>query len=155
VPYATAKNQPYDECLRVPLVVRGKGFDTGASILVACNHEDIAAMIVKLAKAKPTVKLDGTPLDTLGPDKTRAILHYRHGIGDPDVKVPNGPAGDGITTVTHKLFRYRVDNPDDRYELYDLETDPGEVTNLAYDPAFRSERDEMERRLDALLNRPR
>src|SRR4051794_22517804 len=41
VPYATAKNQPYDECLRVPLVVRGKGFEAGASVEVACNHEDI------------------------------------------------------------------------------------------------------------------
>jgi arylsulfatase A-like enzyme len=153
VPFATAKNQPYDECLRVPLVVRGPGFDIGQSVSVACNHQDVAATIVGLSKAKPGIKLDGTSLVGLTADPDRTILHYRHGIGEPDVKVPNGPAGDGVTTVTRKLLRYRTDNPADLYELYDLDKDPGEVTNLAYDPAHRSERDEMERRLDALLHR--
>ena len=134
----------------------GPGLPAGARPpTVACNLQDAAATVVALAEAEPTVELDGTPLGDLDADADadRAILHYRHGVGEPDVAVPNGPAGDGVTTATRKLWRYRTDQPDDVYELYALDADPGEVTNLAYDPARQAERDELEARLDALLER--
>lgn len=37
-----------------------------------------------------------------------------------------------------------------QYELYDLEADPQEVTNLAYDPAYRKIREELEHQLKEL-----
>ena len=37
-----------------------------------------------------------------------------------------------------------------QYELYDLVNDPSEYTNLAYDPAYREVREELERQLHKL-----
>jgi choline-sulfatase len=37
-----------------------------------------------------------------------------------------------------------------QYELYDLENDPNEMVNLAYDPAYKTVRDELQQQLHAL-----
>ena len=62
----------------------------------------------------------------------------------------------GLRTERWKFVRYpHGDGTPDRHlpELYDLANDPGELVNLAADPAHAATRADLERRLAALLER--
>jgi hypothetical protein len=54
-----------------------------------------------------------------------------------------------VSTIDRKLVRY--EGTPAVYELYDLEKDPGELTNVADDPAYAADRTKLEARLNALL----
>ena len=83
-----------------------------------------------------------------GVDPGRALLHERSGTVPPAIE--GLPGGVGVTTQTRKLWRHEAEDPD-RYEMYLLDSDPDELINVAYDPAYSSERVALEARLDALL----
>jgi hypothetical protein len=52
--------------------------------------------------------------------------------------------------VTRKLTRWAAADPN-KYEMYDLDTDPDEHTNVAYVGGRLAERNALEAELDALL----
>jgi tetratricopeptide (TPR) repeat protein len=116
----------YDEALRVPLIVKqAAGEGAGRRVSDPVQHIDLVPTILDLAKAPVPGNLRGRSLkpllDGTGRLPERVIYseslfaRYRFGWS-------------GLTTVTDGRYRY-VRAP--REELYDLQHDPGERTNVA------------------------
>src|SRR6185436_20600727 len=53
------KYYPYEESIRVPLIIRGGGFPAGATALQQVSNVDLAPTIVALTGAQPRRVLDG------------------------------------------------------------------------------------------------
>lgn len=147
---AAQKNLPYEPSVRVPLLVAGPGFTPGTTSAVTCQ-QDITATIAAIAGVTPPWGLDGVDLRDVqnNPNNyaNRAVLleHQPGTVGGQSV-----PEGKSIVKATRKLTRWAASDPN-KYEMYDLDVDPNEHTNVAYAPARLSERNALEAELDALL----
>jgi arylsulfatase A-like enzyme len=150
-----SKNMPYDPSVLVPCVVRGPGFPDTTIRQPVQMAVDITATCVELAGASPDLALDGVSLarvlaDPAGFDD-RELLYERGSLEGNTFPIPGqvAPLADGVFTRDRKLVRYRSEPP--VYELYDLEADPGELRNVADDPAHAGARASLEAALDRLL----
>jgi arylsulfatase A-like enzyme len=118
--------------------------------------EDIAPSILDLCGAPAIERTDGRSwrkLTTDGDPAWRTEWLYEY---DYEKQFPYTPNVRGIRTDRWKFVRYpHGDGTPDRHlpELYDLTNDPGELANLAADPAHAATRAELEQRLAALLER--
>lgn len=155
----STKAGPYDPALRVPLLVRGPGFEPGPDIDVPVYPmQDINATLLDIADATAGLPAQaGTSLRAIADDpaahRQRVLLH--------EIGQGYESTGDGITTGPghelgyRKLFRFpavRTRRSGPRtYEMYDLAEDPDELVNLADQPDRRAERDALEAQLDRLL----
>lgn len=138
---------PYEECYRVPMVVRWPGkIKPGTRSNRLVQTHDLAHTYVQIGGAKPMVYADGRSLLPLfeNPgrhDWPREILGAYYG---------------GEFLYTQRLaftdrFKY-VFNGFDIDEMYDLERDPEEMRNVAYDAEYRREASDMRARLYALMS---
>src|SRR5579875_2523101 len=143
-----------EQSARVPLLVRGPAAGAGpggrgpARVAQPVSLLDVAPTVLELAGleadgiAGPTdgVSLAGA-LHGSAPAPSRPVLceYHAEGVRAPMAMVRSGP---------HKLI-VSLEDPD---LLYDLRSDPRELSNLATDPAFEqaigSLRAELGRRLD-------
>jgi arylsulfatase A-like enzyme len=148
------KNDAYDPGLRVPLVVRGPGFPSGVSPEPVTMAADVTATLVAVSGATAGLTPDGVDLRDVVSNPAsyagRQLLHEH----DAQTDFGTAPAAQGITTATRKLYRYPSAAGTDRYQAYDLDTDPDELVNWANDPGRLAERDALESALDALLAVP-
>jgi N-acetylglucosamine-6-sulfatase len=145
LPNTATKNHPYDPCAKVPCIIRGRGFDPGRVRSHPAVLQDLTATILALLGATATVPQDGVDLRAPASELAdRDTLYERKG----DEEFPDGV---GVVAGTRKLLRWTGREGDDRYEAYDLDTDPDELVSWANDPARRAERDRYEARLEALL----
>ncbi len=122
------KDCPYEECINVPLVVSWPGADTAPVVDALVSNVDIAPTIAALAGVEPPTALDGQSLVPLlkGEESTlgRPVL-LRH------VRYPRtAPSFWGLRTGRWMYAEYETGET----ELYDLESDPFELRNLAADP---------------------
>lgn len=142
------KNTPYDEAARVPLVAWGPGFPPGRTVETPTIHQDITATVAAVAAATPRLgDQAGTDLRSIAAgalDEQRPVLLQRREVGDLTV-----PDGDGVVVWPYKLLRWA--DVDETLELYDLDADPGELTNLAGDAGHASVVAELDQVLDGLL----
>jgi arylsulfatase A-like enzyme len=138
------KNCLYEECARVPMLVRYPGGETGATDSPVSNV-DLAATLADLGGTEAGLPADGRSLTPFLSGKrpwpaSRDLLLEVH----RDKRgVPNGWA-----IVTHR-WKYAEHNTGER-ELYRLETDPYEMDNLADEPQFEDEQAELAARLAEL-----
>jgi len=113
-----------DPAARVPLIVRAPDTDP-QRIAAPVSLLDLAPTLVELAGAEPELDGDGTSLAPLlsGSTRTAPVLaeYLAEGVTAPAVMVRRG---------AHKL----IVCPGDPDQLYDLDADPSELTNLAGDP---------------------
>jgi N-acetylglucosamine-6-sulfatase len=144
----SSKNAMYEQSMRVPLIASGSGFPAGVSVdAPTWVGPDVTHTVCAIAGVTPglpeplAVDLRDVAADPAGYGG-RGTLHASY----------LDATGEGIITATRKLFRYPAMTGSDRYEAYDLDTDPAEITNWANDPSRLSERDGLESRLDALLS---
>ncbi len=129
------KNAMYDSAARIPLIVswpqRWRGGQRRGGV---CSLVDVVQTIAELGRAKVPADWNGASLcgvldDPKAPWKDLAVSeYYAHNIASGYVMLRKGP------------FKYVYHTPpDDRHsaerELYDLRNDPGELHNLAADPA--------------------
>jgi N-acetylglucosamine-6-sulfatase len=135
------KQLPYEESVRVPLVVRGPGIDAGREIDVPVGNIDLAPTIVDAANAEAGVEMDGISLLPAlrgGSDPTpRALLlEAFEGLPFAAVRTPRGAA--------------YLETGRGEVELYDLDADPYELRNLAGLPRYSGLEDRLAARLSEL-----
>ena len=155
-PYGGASKNDFYECnQRVPLICHGPGFTTGISTEPVSPEADITKTILALTGATAGLPGDGIDLRTIQDHAAahagRHLLHERGGGGGNN---PNPYSGLCVSTATRKLMRWTGQVGQDRYEAYDLDTDPDELESWAFDPARRAERDALEAELDRLSPPP-
>ena len=127
------KMELYEPALRVPLIVAGPGVEAGREDDGPCSLLDLAPTLAEAAGAEALPDAAGRSLwpalrgGRLDADRALPCAYY----GNFDLSPPTGRRL-GVVTGRWKF----VATPGDADELYDLEADPLEMTNLATDPAF-------------------
>ncbi|HEY7150982.1 MAG TPA: sulfatase, partial [Solirubrobacterales bacterium] len=131
------KTRIYEESIRVPLEMRGPGIPAGVSVEPPVVNADLAPTIVDAADVSPGLEMDGRSLlpviQSPTIDRNRDLL-----IEEPSVKAIRTPR-----------YVYAEYEQGDR-ELYDLQTDPYELQNLAGRTAYASVESALRFRLHKL-----
>lgn len=130
------KEQPYEEAIHVPLLVRGPGFTAGTTVNALASNIDLAPTIAAIAGATPLVTVDGIDLRALPGERSVMIETYT----DDEVCFT------GLRTETETYVRY-VSGEE---ELYDLTTDPYQLSSLHARPAWAKRLDELRAELDTI-----
>ncbi len=150
---------PYEEALRVPLLIRmpaAQGLGPPPAVTTPVNNVDLTATILDLADAAPCTAagacrtLDGRSLVPLlkgdRPDwiHGRTLFYQLGGVRTCGEIPPERGLNNFYDALRTKRYVYveldrvnrqtgECDRPE--YELYDLQTDPYQLDNLAVDPA--------------------
>lgn len=147
---SAAKNTLYEPACAIPMVCAGPGFPENTVIDVLVNLQDITATITAATGSTAPHVLDGLDLRAIATDPDtyadRVLLGQRKPIGADGI-----PASDWIITPTRKLAHHDTTG-DDEYEMYDLDSDPGELINVADDAGRLTERNALEAALETLLS---
>lgn len=124
------KDCPYEECIHVPLLVRWPAEQTGGAIDALVSSVDIAPTIAEMTGTTIPAPVDGESLVPLltGAETTldRPVL-LQHVFYEG-----TAPSFWGIRTEKWMYAEYDTGET----ELYDLESDPYELTNLAGEAAY-------------------
>jgi N-acetylglucosamine-6-sulfatase len=134
------KGDLYEASVRVPLLVRGPDVQPGTVDRLTSNVDFVPTILDWANASPPRHFLDGTSFadDLRGNRKhdPRDVLlrgcRTQRGPGDDCGGYPSNMGFNwGLRTTTHKYIEY----PDGYIQLFDLTTDPWELTNVASDPA--------------------
>jgi arylsulfatase A-like enzyme len=143
------KGTPFEESVRVPLVVRGPGVERGREVSRLTNNADLLPTLLDLIGETPSERVDGRSIAPLfGPDAAEApwrntiVLESRHEARNQDVP----PFG----AVRSERFKW-IEYENGQNALYDLENDPYEMKNVADGPPYQAVAEELSRRLGDLL----
>lgn len=135
-PFRSGKASIYEGGTRVPAIVSWPGVTASGSVSDALvQSTDFFPTVLEMAGLTPPDGLDGVsqvPVlnGTAGAVRDRVFCHYPHG---KVASVPGWAPSASLRMGNFKLIRFFADQDDfsDRFELYDLATDPGELKNLA------------------------
>jgi N-acetylglucosamine-6-sulfatase len=134
---AEGKIKPYEESIRVPLVIRGPAIPQGKASDDLVINADLAPTITQLAGAKPKLEMDGESLLPVAEhprkERGRELL-----IEAADFH--------GIRTQRYVYVEYKTGER----ELYDLGQDPYELQNVADDAGYERIRSRLASRLQKL-----
>jgi N-acetylglucosamine-6-sulfatase len=144
--FLNAKEQVYEQSIRVPLVMRGPGVPRGAHLEQPVVNADLAPTIVDVADADASRMPDG-----------RSLLPLLADVGlqwGRDILLERGPGANAVgariyTAIRTPRFLYTQYASGER-ELYDLVTDPDELLNRDGDPTFAAIESELAGRLASL-----
>jgi arylsulfatase A-like enzyme len=134
------KNNPYDEAVRVPLIVRGPRFAKNATFSLPVINIDLTRTIVERAAANPGRVLDGRNL---------LQLIAQPSIAASRTLLIERTAPSVVTTIRTRQYTYTQYATGGR-ELYDRDTDPYELTSRHADPALASIRTALAGKLSRL-----
>ena len=133
---------PYEECSRIPLLIRYPTAPGNRTETRFVSNIDITATITDYAGITPRLPQEGRSLIPLLRNNAsgwrNSVLLERH-INDDYY---------GIRVPGWKYIEYRSGFK----ELYDLTADPFEMENLATNPAYQARREQLATELHALLN---
>ncbi|WP_330229133.1 sulfatase [Nocardia sp. NBC_00508] len=168
----TQKMAPYEESLRVPLAIAGPGISAGATDAMALTI-DLAPTILSWAGLPVPEAMDGRSLvRPLAGDGTGWRTDFTAEYGGPGADGRNGiaqeqvpgrtppmyaidmPSWSAVRTERYLYVRwYERERPlgEREYELYDLDSDPYQLTNLIKTPDGRAEHAATVAALDARL----
>lgn len=127
----------FEQCTRVPLLVRIPGTtDRGTACDEIVELVDLVPTLCGLLQVAAPEHLEGT---SLVPLLSEPVQPWKKAAFTTCVKY-----GDVGFSVRTKRWRYTdwtsLHTGAHRFELYDLDTDPWEQTNLVHDPGHRNER---------------
>lgn len=126
----------YDQSTKTPFIISWKGNSKQkVSKELVCNALDIPATILEIAGVEKPETMRGTSLLPLLHGK--AIEKYDYVVSE--TMFARGPENLGATGRMLRTDKYKYciyDNGDKREQLFDMEKDPGEMTNLVYDRKF-------------------
>jgi len=135
----TEKTVLYEESARVPLIVRGPGFPSGAERHQITGNIDLAPTILDLADAESLRTMDGISLVPLA--RQAAVAAGR------DILLENKLSA-AVRTPEYMYARH----PRGARELYDLRRDPFQLRSRHDDPALAGVRATLAQRLAELEN---
>jgi arylsulfatase A-like enzyme len=146
------KQQPYEEDIRLPLIVRGPGVPAGRTVNHLAGNIDLASTWIELAGAKADIALDGRSLVPLLKNNPPSMESWRQCFliqrgdeGDEDSSQPQltptprpptsggriGASGNpdfaGLRTAKYTYVEYETGEK----ELYDLAKDPYQLNSIA------------------------
>ena len=139
----TDKFVPYEESIRVPLVIRGPGFPAGRVTGQPVANVDLASTILEATGARAGLPQDGRPLQPVAQEPGRHA--------DRAILLEAGPSRReadyiGVRVPGWVFVRYTSGEE----ELYDLRADPYELDNLAGLPAYATKKAELDAELQRL-----
>jgi arylsulfatase A-like enzyme len=132
----------YEPSIRLPLLMRGPGVPEDKRQSQLVTNADLAPTIIDAAGATPGRAQDGRSLFDL--------------VKDPGVQwgrelLLEGGTNAGLTYTALRNYRWKwVEHGNGERELYDLKSDPDELTNRSTDPALAPVRNAMAARLAVL-----
>ena len=137
-----SKNCEYEECMRTPLVVRYPG-QSGRQVSELVQNVDLASTFTDLAGTQPTISQDGRSLVPLLKGETPT--NWRTGV------LLRGTGGSvpkfwGIRTSRWKYIELETGEK----ELYDLQIDQYEESNLSKKPEYAGIQNDLAAELAAL-----
>ena len=148
------KRTMHEPSIRIPVIARGPGLPAGKVVAGQVLAMDTAPGILDLCGAPALEIVQGRSWRALanGNDPAwRKAWLYEYNY---EKQFPYTPNIRGVRTDRWKFMRYpHGDGSQDKHpaELYDLTVDPGELRNLAADPAHAVTRADLEKQLAALL----
>ncbi|GAA3085811.1 sulfatase family protein [Streptosporangium carneum] len=149
---AQGKTTPFDESIKVPLLVRGPGVQAGRVIGDMAANVDLAPTFAQLAGARLPDFVEGRSLLPLLQGQTppawrqNVLLEFYRPTNPSSARQTPVPSYQGMRTAGNTFVRYSTGE----YQLYDLGRDPHELYNLAarVPPTVIAE---FNRQLDALV----
>ena len=158
---------PYEESIRVPLVVRTPWAQAASIDGHLVLNIDLAPTLAELAGVAPPNRVDGESYAGLlrgrsppGGWRSSFVVEYLGGAsGDDEGTSPQGAVTSGARSGEQpprfeavRTERYLYVEYDNGWrELYDLDPDPYELTNRAGDPKYAQVRQKLAARLQELL----
>jgi len=155
----------YDACVRVPLIIAGRGFPEGTACYAIAQLEDICPTVLDVAgqsldpmpKEGPYLKVDAADIPQL---PGRSLREACSGDAPSDWRdaaycesynaIWSVSPGDWARTIVTKRHRYTF-YPGNGDQIFDIEADPDEQKNLARDPAHAKTRSRLRDRLMKLI----
>jgi len=149
---AASKFMPFENALRIPLIMRGPGIKANRKISRPSLDVDLTATILAAAKAKPGRVLDGISLLAAAKGKKklprrdipmeaeRPLFKFTTPLTAFDVPFY------GVKTGRYKYINWSFGEK----ELYDMKKDPHELENVANDPAMAGVVAKLEKRAQQL-----
>lgn len=140
----------YEECLRMPFVIRyPKMIKAGSTSKAICMNVDFGPTFLDLAGIEVPSGMQGRSFRKVLEKKGRipagwreaAYYHYYEYPAEHSVKRHYG-----IRTSDCKLIHFY--NDIDQWEMYDMKADPQEMRNVYDDPAYADKRAQMHRILE-------
>ena len=140
----------YEECLRMPFVIRyPKMIKAGSTSRAICMNIDFGPTFLDLAGIEVPSEMQGRSFRKVLEKKGRipagwreaAYYHYYEYPAEHSVKRHYG-----IRTSDCKLIHFY--NDIDQWEMYDMKADPQEMRNVYDDPAYADKRAQMHRILE-------
>src|SRR5215472_11277005 len=145
----------YEEGIRSPLVIRyPRRIKAGTRLKELVILQDLAPTLLQLAGGRPGPQMQGRSLLPLFAGRragwrTSFLIEYWAENAMPWLV---GMTYKAVRTDRHKYIRWVNRARDGELdELYDLDRDPYEITNLARRPAHRATRDRLRRELRRLV----
>jgi N-acetylglucosamine-6-sulfatase len=144
---------PYEESLRIPFILRGPGVPAGRTVEGQVANVDFAETLLDAARAKAGRTTDGVSLLPIArnpakrPNRAIEIEAPRPLFAQ---QVPLNAWDRPYKGVRTDRYTYVVYKETGDVELYDRRSDPGELRNLAADPAYAAVRARLALKLEAL-----
>ena len=138
------KNYPYEQALRVPLLVRGPGVTPGSTRSATYGMVDLAPTFVELSGARPLRPLDGRSMMATLTSGAPGYSHYLIQAAGNDHET--GWWRRGVRSKKYVYVRY-VSGFE---ELYDMARDPSQLSNVADTLRYEEVRSRYAARLAAL-----
>lgn len=139
------KRLAYEESIRIPMVVVYPGkIEAGSTVSQMVSNADFAPTVLDYAGLNVPQQMQGASMKPLFEEENppwRDTFFYEYW---KDL-VHSIPTMTAVRTERYKLVTYpEIDDID---ELYDLQEDPHELTNLVADPAYADVYADMQRRM--------
>jgi N-acetylglucosamine-6-sulfatase len=134
----SGKIVPYEESIRVPLLIRGPGFRGGKTVRDMSINADLAPTILEATGVQPGLTVDGRSLQGFAENPGR--------VRGRELSIEGG-GFTGVRTQRYIYLQYTSGANTNFSEMYDLEADPFELQNVASNPAYAGVRARLETRL--------
>ncbi|WP_371778376.1 sulfatase family protein [Streptosporangium subroseum] len=138
----SGKTVPYEESIRVPLIIRGPGLPAGKHVSTIAANVDLAPTILDAAGATAGVTVDGRSLLPIAVDTASTAR---------GIVIETGPKQSGRWYAGLRAPRWKyVEHSTGERELYDLQQDPYELASVHDDPRYAPTRRALADRLATL-----